>query len=69
MSEWGLKPEFAKTEEATEQEMRTLEEFIKWKERCVLKLMQVEHNLQAIDNTKWLLQYFNKFPNNSNFEL
>ena len=31
--------------------------------------MQIERNLQAIDDTKWLLQYLNKFPKKSNLEL
>jgi hypothetical protein len=69
LPERSLKPKFTKAEEATEQEMRALEEFIKWKERYVLKLMQVERNLQATDDTQWLLQYSNEFPKNSNLEL
>ena len=69
LPERGLKPEFAKAEEAIKQEMRALEEFIKWKERCVLKLMQVERNLQVIDDTKWLLKYLNEVPKKSNLEL
>jgi hypothetical protein len=65
----GLKPEFSKAKEKIEQKMKTLEEFIKWKERCVLKLMHVKRNIHVIDDTKWLLQYLNEFLKKSNLEL
>ena len=41
--------------DANDQEMKALEEFIKMKERCIMKFMYVEHNLRAIEDTKWLI--------------
>ena len=56
------KPSFANVYDANDQEMKALEEFIKMKERCIMKLMYVEHNLRAIEDTKWLMQYLQQFP-------
>ena len=56
------KPSFANVYEANDQEMKALEEFIKMKERCIMKLMYVERNLRAIEDTKWLMQYLKQFP-------
>ena len=47
------KPSFADIYDANEQEMKALEEFIKMKEQCIMKLMYVEHNLHVIKDTKW----------------
>ena len=55
-------PSFADVFEANDQEMNALEEFIKMKERCIMKLMYVERNLRAIEDTKWLMQYLKQFP-------
>ena len=52
---------FADVYEANDQEMKALEEFIKMKERCIMKLMYVKRNLRAIDDTKWLIQYLKQF--------
>ena len=42
--------------------MKALEEFIKMKERYIMKLMYVEHNLHAIEDIKtWLMQYLKQF--------
>ena len=46
------KPNFADVYDANDQEMKALEEFIKMKERYIMKLMYVEHNLRAIEDTK-----------------
>jgi hypothetical protein len=46
---------------ADEQEFRTLDDFIAYKERCVEKLQNVEKNLQAIEETRWLKQYLEDF--------
>ena len=32
------------------------------KEKCIMKLMYVERNLCAIEDTKWLMQYLKEFP-------
>ena len=32
------------------------------KEKCIMKFMYVEHNLRAIEDTKWLMQYLKEFP-------
>ena len=49
------KPSFVDVYEANDQEMKALEEFIKMKKRCIMKLMYVERNLRAIEDTKWLM--------------
>ena len=47
--------------------MKALEEFIKMKERCIMKLMYVKHNLYAINDTKWLMQYLKESPRKDKF--
>ena len=32
------------------------------KEKCMMKLMYVECNLRAIEDTKWLMHYLKEFP-------
>ena len=49
------KPSFADVYDANDQELKALEGFIKMKERCIMKLMYVDRNLCAIEDTKWLL--------------
>ena len=46
------KPSFADVYNANDQEMKSLEEFIKMKERCIMNLMYMERNLHAIEDTK-----------------
>ena len=58
----GLKPNFAQVHEANDQELKALEDFIRMKEKCIMKLMYVERNLRAIEDTKWLMQYLKEFP-------
>jgi hypothetical protein len=48
------KPELAEIFGTDEQELRVLDDFIAYKERCVERLQNVEKNLQAIDETHWL---------------
>ena len=48
--------------DANDQELKALEDFILMKEKCIMKLMYVERNLRAIENTKWLVQYLKEFP-------
>jgi hypothetical protein len=56
------KPELTKVFGADERELRVLDDFIAYKERCVERLHNVEKNLQAIDETRWLKQYLKEFP-------
>ena len=58
----GLKPNFALVHEANDQELKALEDFIRMKEKCIMKLMYVERNLRTIEDTKWLMQYLKEFP-------
>ena len=57
----GLKPNFTQVHEANDQELKALEDFIRMKEKCIMKLMYVEHNLRIIEDTKWLMQYLKEF--------
>ena len=56
------KPNFAHVHDANDQELKALEDFIIMKEKCIMKLMYVERNLRAIEETKWLMQYLKEFP-------
>jgi hypothetical protein len=55
------KPNLAKVFCADERELRALDDFIAYKERCVERLQNVEKNLQAIEETRWLKQYLEDF--------
>jgi hypothetical protein len=44
-----------------ERELRALDDFIAYKERCVERLQNVEKNLQAIEETRWLKHYLEDF--------
>jgi hypothetical protein len=57
------KPTLAEVHRAKERELKALNEFIAYKTRCVKKLQNVEKNLQAIEETKWLKEYLEHFPN------
>jgi hypothetical protein len=46
---------------ADEQDLRVLDDFIAYKERCMERLQNVEKNLQAIEETRWLKQYLEDF--------
>ena len=48
----GQKPNFAYVHNANDQELKALKDFVIMKEKCVMKLMYVEHNLCAIEDTK-----------------
>jgi hypothetical protein len=56
------KPNLAKVFRADERELRALDDFIAYKERCVKRLQNVEKNLQAVEETRWLKQYLEDFP-------
>ena len=58
----GQKPNSAHVRDANDQEIKALEDFIIMKEKCIMKLMYVERNLHAIEDTKWLMQYLKQFP-------
>ena len=58
----GQKPNFAHVHDANDQELKALEDFVIMKEKCIMKLMYVERNLRAIEDTKWLMQYLKEFP-------
>jgi hypothetical protein len=47
---------------AEERELKVLDEFIAYKMRCVERLQNVEKNLQAIEETGWLKEYLEHFP-------
>ena len=57
------KPDLAKVFGADERELKALDEFIGYKERCVERLQNVERNLEAIEEVKWLASYLKEFPN------
>jgi hypothetical protein len=48
------KPNLVEVFHADERELRALDDFIAYKERCVERLQNVEKNLQAIEETRWL---------------
>ena len=58
----GQKPNFAHVHDVNDQELKALEDFVIMKEKCIMKLMYVERNLRAIEDTKWLMQYLKEFP-------
>ena len=43
-------------------ELKSLESFIQMKERCILKQMYVQKNLDAIEEARWLANYLIYFP-------
>ena len=61
------KTSFADVYDTNEQEIKALEEFIMMKEKCIIKLMYVERNLCAIEDTKWLMEYLQEFPKKDKF--
>ena len=56
------KPTLAEVHHADERELKVLNEFIAYKRRCVERLQNVEKNLQAIEETVWLKEYLEHFP-------
>ena len=56
------KPMFAPVLDADVMELQTLDEFIKLKERQIARHTQVERNMAAITETKWLKNYIAEFP-------
>ena len=51
------KPSFVDVSDTNEQKLKALDEFIMMKEKYIMKLMYVERNLHAIEDTKWLIEY------------
>ena len=62
MPDCGPKLDFANVHDTNDQEIKALEEFINMKKKFIMKLVYVERNLRAIEDTKWLLQYLKEFP-------
>jgi hypothetical protein len=56
------KPALAEVHRVEERELKVLDEFIAYKKRCVERLQNVEKNLQAIEETEWLKEYLEYFP-------
>ena len=57
------KPALAEVHCAEERELKALDEFIAYKTRCLVKGYQnVEKILQAIEETEWLKDYLEHFP-------
>jgi hypothetical protein len=56
------KPTLAEVHRAKERELKALNKFIAYKTGCVERLQNVEKNLQAIEETKWLKEYLEHFP-------
>jgi hypothetical protein len=56
------KPALAEVYRAEERELKALDEFIAYKTRCVERLQNVQKNLQAIEETEWLKEYLEHFP-------
>jgi ribosomal 50S subunit-associated protein YjgA (DUF615 family) len=52
----------AEVHRAEERELKALDEFIAYNTRCVERLQNVEKNLQAIEETEWLKEYLEHFP-------
>ena len=51
----GHKPNFVQVHNVNDQELKALEDLVFMKEKCIMKLMYVERNLRAIEDTKWLM--------------
>ena len=47
---------------ADARELRALQDFVAYKEKCVERFQNVEKNLEAIDQAKWLADYLEEFP-------
>jgi hypothetical protein len=56
------KPALGEVHCVEERELKALDEFITYKTRCVERLQNIEKNLQAIEETKWLKEYLEHFP-------
>jgi hypothetical protein len=56
------KPILVEVHRVEERELKALDEFIAYKTRCVERLQNVKKNLQAIEETEWLKEYLEHFP-------
>ena len=61
-------PEFAEVYAADERELKALDEFIAYKEKCVERMQYVEKNLVAIEEAQSLKDYLKEFPNKDRSE-
>ena len=61
LSEQGTKPSIAVVKTADSRELKALESFIQMKERCILKRMYVQKNLDAIEEARWLANHLIHF--------
>lgn len=62
------RPVFAKVFAADERELKALDDFIAYKERCVQRFQHVERNLEAIDEAERLKLYLAEFPHKDRLE-
>ena len=69
LPEEGTKPNIAVVKTADLRELKSLESFIQMKERCILKRMYVQKNLDAIEEARWLAIYLIHFPEANKFEV
>ena len=51
------KPSLVPLKEANLWELKALADFIAYKEHALQRLQYVKHNLQAIEDTRWLQNY------------
>ena len=58
----GTKPSIAAVKTTDSRDLKSLESFIQMKERCILKRIYVQKNLDAIEEARWLANYFIQFP-------
>ena len=56
------RPAFAKVFAADERELKALDDFVAYKERCVQRFQHLERNLEAIDEAARLKLYLAEFP-------
>ena len=66
--EQGTKPSIVIVKTADSRELKSLESFIQMKERCILKQMYVQKNLDAIEEAWWLANYLIHFPTTNKSE-
>ena len=69
MPQHGLKLEFAKIQDANDQEIKALKEFIQLKEWCSSEACTHKAQSGGIEEAKWLLQYLKKTPQKDKFRI
>ena len=68
LPEKGTKPSIAVVKTTDCRKLKSLESFIQMKERCILKQIYVQKNLDAIEEVQWLANYLIHFPIAAKFE-